>query len=292
MFSMEEMLSKKNQKEALIFLKGKKDGIGGDGMPLSELESYWKINGEKLISELKKGKYVPGIVKCTEIVNNKGKRRVISNLCTMDRFITRLLYQKLRRYINPEFLENSCAYQENKGVLKAVQKVQEYITAGSKYTMEIDLKDYFDMIPHEQLMKQIRERITDDRVLDLIYKYMHCSISQEGEIKEKQKGLVQGNSISTVLSNLYLHSLDQYLQEKNYQWVRFADNINVYCKKEDAIDIYNEVAGYIKENLKLVINEKKSGIYSVMDRIYLGYKFYKYNGKYEAKKYKYQKTEE
>lgn len=292
MFSMEEMLSKKNQKEALIFLKNKKDGMGADGMPLSELESYWKINGEKLISELKKGKYVPGIVKCTEIVNNKGKRRVISNLCTVDRFITRLLYQKLRRYINPEFLENSCAYQENKGVLKAVQKVQEYITAGSKYTMEIDLKDYFDMIPHEQLMKQIRDRITDDRVLDLIYKYMHCSISQDGEIKEKTKGLVQGNSISTVLSNLYLHSLDQYLQEKNYQWIRFADNINVYCKKEEeAISIYNEVSGYIKENLQLAINEKKSGVYPVMDRIYLGYKFYKYNGKYEAKKYKYQKTE-
>lgn len=292
MFSMEEMLSKKNQKEALIFLKNKKDGMGADGMPLSELESYWKINGEKLISELKKGKYVPGIVKCTEIVNNKGKRRVISNLCTVDRFITRLLYQKLRRYINPEFLENSCAYQENKGVLKAVQKVQEYITAGSKYTMEIDLKDYFDMIPHEQLMKQIRDRITDNRVLDLIYKYMHCSISQDGEIKEKTKGLVQGNSISTVLSNLYLHSLDQYLQEKNYQWIRFADNINVYCKKEEeAISIYNEVSGYIKENLQLAINEKKSGVYPVMDRIYLGYKFYKYNGKYEAKKYKYQKTE-
>lgn len=52
--------------------------------------------------------------------------------------------------------------------------------------MEIDLKDYFDMIPHEQLMKQIRDRITDDRVLDLIYKYMHCSISQDGEIKEKR----------------------------------------------------------------------------------------------------------
>lgn len=66
----------------------------------------------------------------------------------------------------------------------------------------------------------------------------------------------------------------------------------MYCKKEDdAISIYNEVAGYIKENLQLAINEKKSGIYTVIDRIYLGYKFYKYNGKYEAKKYKYQKTE-
>lgn len=292
MFSMEEMLSKKNQREALSFLKNKKDGMGADGMPLSELEDYWKINSERICSELKKGKYTPGIIKCTEIINNRGKRRVISNLCTVDRFITRLLYQKLRRYISPEFLENSYAYQENKGILNAVQKVQEYISEGSKYTMEIDLKDYFDTIPHEQTMSLIKERITDDRVVDLIYKYMHCSVSQDNEIKEKKKGLVQGNAISTVLSNLYLHSLDQYLQEKEYKWVRFADNINVYCRKEnDAIRVYNEINIYIKEKLHLTINEKKSGIYSVLDRIFLGYKFYKYNGKYEAKKYKYQKTD-
>ena len=55
MFSMEEMLSKKNQREAFSFLKNKKDGMGADGMPLSELEDYWKINSERICSELKKG---------------------------------------------------------------------------------------------------------------------------------------------------------------------------------------------------------------------------------------------
>ena len=48
MFSMEEMLSKKNQREAFSFLKNKKDGMGADGMPLSELEDYWKINSERI----------------------------------------------------------------------------------------------------------------------------------------------------------------------------------------------------------------------------------------------------
>ena len=49
MFSMEEMLSKKNQREAFSFLKNKKDGMGADGMPLSELEDYWKINSERIV---------------------------------------------------------------------------------------------------------------------------------------------------------------------------------------------------------------------------------------------------
>ena len=292
MFTMEEMLSKRNQREAMTFLQNRKGGFGADGMPLSELENYWKLNEQKISSELKEGSYVPGIIKCTEIINNKGKKRVISNLSTIDRFITRLLYQKIKRYINPEFLENSFAYQENKGILKAVQTVQRFITEGAKYTAEIDLKDYFDTIPHDRMMQLVKARITDERVVDLIYKYIHCNISVDGEIKEKQQGLVQGNAISTVLSNLFLHGLDEYMESQKYMWVRFADNINAYSKKkEEAIQAYNEVSKYIAETLNLTINAKKSGVYPVMDRIFLGYTFYKYNGRYEAKKYKYKKTD-
>ena len=63
MFTMEEMLSKRNQREAMTFLQNRKGGFGADGMPLSELENYWKLNEQKISSELKEGSYVPGIIK-------------------------------------------------------------------------------------------------------------------------------------------------------------------------------------------------------------------------------------
>lgn len=289
---MEEMLSKRNQRDAFQYLNRKKDGYGADGISMAELEDYWKLNKEKVITELKNKIYQPGIVRCTEIVNNKGKRRVISNLSALDRFLSRLLYQKLRRYIEPEFLPCSFAYQENKGVLSAVEKVKEYLEIGCKYVMEIDLKDYFDTIPHEPMLALVNERITDERVTDLIYKYIHCRILQDDKISYKTVGLVQGNAISTVLSNLYLQKLDLYMENCGYLWVRFADNINVYCKNEtDAIACYNEISTFVGDTLNLKINEKKSGVYPVLERIFLGYQFYKYAGQYEARKYKYRKTE-
>lgn len=187
-----------------------------------------------------------------------------------------LRYQKLNRYISPIFLSNSFAYQDNKGVLDAVMKAKEYLSEGYVYVAEIDLKDYFDTIPHDKMMNLIKERIEDDKVINLIYKYMHCNIATDEGVRIKCKGLIQGNPISTILSNLYLHSLDKFMEEKEYKWIRFADNICIYCKNdEECTDVYNIVIGYIKDNLKLFINNKKSGVYKALERPLLGYEFYK-----------------
>lgn len=84
---------------------------------------------------------------------------------------------------------------------------------------------------------------------------MHCNIIDDNKIIEKTKGLVQGNAISTVLSNLYLHHLDLFMEQQEYRWIRFADNIYVYCKKEDeAIAAYNKIADFLCRELELTIN--------------------------------------
>lgn len=292
MFTIEEMLSKRNQRDAFEHFKTKHNGCGADGIPLSDLDEYWRANHQKIEKELKNGTYRPGIIKCTEIINNRGKRRIISTLCTIDSFISRLLFQKLRRYIEPEFLANSFAYQENKGILGAVQKAQAYIGEKAGYVAEIDIKDYFDSVPHDKMMELIEQRISDQQVLNLISKYLHCNITDGDKIIEKTKGLVQGNPISTVLSNLYLHSLDMLMEKSGYQWIRFADNIYVYFNTEEkAVDAYNFLVQYIEKELLLFVNSKKSGIYSVMERPILGYEFYKFKGRIEVRKCKYHRTE-
>ena len=92
MFTLEELFSRENQNRAMENLKTKKDGKGSDGILLSELEEYWLLNKERVYSEIEEGVYVPGVVKCFEIINNIGKRRIVSNLCTLD-----LLEDYLRR---------------------------------------------------------------------------------------------------------------------------------------------------------------------------------------------------
>lgn len=290
MFSIDELFSKRNQKEAFEHFEKKKDSCGVDGIPLSELKEYWALNSEMIIASVKECSYIPGAVKVYEIINGKGKRREISNLNTVDKFISRLLAQKLRRYVEPEFLENSYAYQEGKGILDAVQKARQYMEQGNNVVVEIDLKNYFDSVRIEYLFQLIKNRITDQAVLSLIERYLYCEVMRDEEITKKQEGIVQGNPMSPVLSNLYLHELDLYLQEKGYFWIRFADDINIYTDSvNSANNIYSQTCQLLENSpWRLKINYDKSGVHNNgRARRLLGYEFYVKKQQLEIRKCQY-----
>ncbi len=289
MFSMDELLSKKNQRLAFEHFRTKKDGRGPDEMYLSQLEEYWKINRERIEGELKRGEYQPGIIKMYETVQGQGKRRSIANMNVTDRYITRLLAQKLKRYLEPQFLQNSYAYQDGKGTLDAVLKAKEYVENDNAFVAEIDIKDYFDTIPLDSIMVLLKEKITDEAVLNVIFQYLYCKIDVDNRIFNKMIGLVQGNAISPILSNLYLHSLDTYMEEQGYKWIRFADNIYVYGNtQEEAMKFYSDICSKIRTEYKLEINEKKSGVHEAFNKQFLGYDFYKENGKIDVRKHRYE----
>lgn len=167
MFTLDELFSKRNMSQAFAHLETKRDGCGSDGVPLSELKEYWDLNHERILHEIEEGIFCPGVVKNFEIVNKAGKRRVVSQMCSIDRLICRLLAQKLERYIAPVFLPHSYAYQEGKGVAEAVQQARLYIEQQDNFVAVLDIKDYFDDISQELLMELLREKIEDENILIL-----------------------------------------------------------------------------------------------------------------------------
>lgn len=287
MFTIDEMLSKNNQRLAFEHFATKNDGCGPDGMHVSELEKYWRMNHDQIISDLKNQEYQPGIILIREHMNKTGKRRNIASLNVIDRFITRLLSQKLNRYLAPIFCENSYAYQDSKGVMPAVLKAKEYVELGMRHVIEIDLKNYFDTIPLENLIPEIERYITDEAVLHLIKRYLFCDISFEGKISRKTQGIVQGNAISPILSNLYLNDFDKELDESKLCWIRYADNIYVYMDSyEKALLVYSELTERL-ERRKLTVNKEKSGVFDVSTRSILGYDILIRNKKVDVRKHIY-----
>ena len=190
------------------------------------------------------------------------------------------------------FLPQSYAYQEGKGILQAVTKAKEHAEGGADIVVEVDLKNYFDNISLEKMYGLITNYIRDEHVRFLLKSYLYCKIKTDDRISDKIVGLVQGNSISPILSNLYLHSLDVYFEKQKWNWIRFADNIYIFTKeKAEADQIYNNLCKEIKENHGLNINEKKSGIHKIFERPMLGYVFYKIKNGIEVKKKQYEKRE-
>lgn len=291
MFTIEELFSKKNQKLALCKLQSKKDSSGSDGVLLSEFEEYWKLNKERILDEIKQGIYTPGVVKCFDVISNTGKQRVVSQFCAQDRFIGRLLAQKLERYLKPDSMLYSYAYQEGKSIIDAVQQAKKYMESGDKYVAFVDIKDYFDAISLDKLTKLLKERFTDERVYKLLLKYLYCKIDIDGHIFHKDQGILQGNPISPVLSNYYLNNFDRSMQEKGYHWIRFADNIYVFGDSEEYVaNIYNEICKQLREIYLLKVNKHKSGVFEATSISMLGYDFTIKNGKLEVVKHHYQKS--
>ena len=123
MFSIDELFSKRNQRTAFAHLRTKADSIGANGMRVSDFDEYWRLNHEQIEAEIRNGTYQPSVIKNHEVISGQGKKRVISNLAIVDRFITRLLSQKLKRYIEPMFWPNSFAYDEGCSSIRINQKI-------------------------------------------------------------------------------------------------------------------------------------------------------------------------
>ncbi|HEL9598808.1 TPA: CRISPR-associated endonuclease Cas1 [Streptococcus suis] len=222
------------------------------------------------------------------MLKKSGGKRLISSFSTVDRFILRLLSQKLNRYLDPMFLEHSYAYREGKGVLAAVMQARAYIQEGASYLVEIYLHQYFDTIPLERLYELLTRLFSYQAVLDLLRHYLYCQVSFEGRIVERTKGLIQGSAIGPVLSNLYLLDLDMYMETKGMNWMRFADNIYLFCKRrEEAEALYSDVVSVIETQFSLTINQKKSGVFRALQHRMSGYDFIMKEGEIHCQKHHY-----
>lgn len=277
---IENILSDDNLHEAMQAFDNKTDSCGIDGVRVSELRTFWEANGKKVKQAIYDGSYAPGLIKQYEIVNEKRKKRTISVMNTVDRFIYRALMQEMNKIWEPCFSDNSYAYRENKGIKQAVERAGLFIEQGLEWCVEIDIEKFFDNINQTILLTKLQEYISDSRVLNLLIGYLRCTVINDHIIRQCENGILQGGPISPLLSNIYLNELDHYMDKSGYYFCRFGDDINIYCKSYvDAFEQYQTVKSYLESNEHLKLNIGKSGVYKAINRKYLGYRFSKENGK-------------
>lgn len=76
------------------------------------------------------------------------------------------------------------------------------------------------------------------------------------------------------------------LEERKYCWIRYADNIYIYADSyEESIPIYNEIVRVLTEDMNLIINQDKSGIFNVYKRTILGYDILTHNDRVDVRKH-------
>lgn len=283
---LEQILALENLQMACDHLQKNGNSCGIDGMRLSELPGYLSLNAESLCASIRMGKYEPDMVQEVEVINAKGKIRTISKLTAVDRLILRAINRVLYDVFSADFSLNSHGFQENKGVETAVQQVADYLEQGFPFVVDVDIKEYFDSVDHLVLLKLIKRYDLDENLLLLLQRFLKCRVIRDFEIVTKSRGLIQGSPLSPLLSNLYLHELDLYFDQRGISFCRYADDVKLFVHSlEEGVELLGDVQEFLEEKLHLSINEQKSGVFPAIDRLYLGYRFYRFpDGKIEIKK--------
>lgn len=274
---MEQILSRENLIRALNRVVRNKGSHGVDGMPVQNLRGHVIEHWDTMKVKLLSGTYQPQPVRRVEIPKPDGGVRLLGIPTVMDRFIQQAIAQVLSSIYDPTFSDHSYGFRPNRSAHGAVKKAQGYIADGNRWVVDIDLEKFFDRVNHDKLMGLLAKRIEDKRLLKLIHKYLKTGIMINGVVTDNEEGTPQGGPLSPLLSNIVLDELDKELEKRGHQFVRYADDCNIYVKTPKAGNrVMRSVTSYIEGKLKLKVNGNKSAVDRPWRRKFLGFSFTKH----------------
>ncbi len=271
---MEEICERGNLKQALRQVKGNKGSAGVDGITVNQLTDYLKQHWPVIREQLLSGTYEPKPVRRVEIPKPDGGVRKLGIPTVLDRFIQQVVMQVLQRRWDPTFSEHSHGFRPKRSAHQAIAKAQQYIAAGHRWVVDLDLEKFFDRVNHDKLMAAIARRVTDKRVLRLIGAFLKVGVLENGLVSPAEEGTPQGGPLSPLLSNIVLDELDRELERRKHHFVRYADDCNIYVRSQRAGQrVMTNVTRFLTRRLKLKVNEAKSAVARPVERKFLGFSF-------------------
>jgi len=276
---LEQILSRGNLNAAFKRVKSNKGSHGVDGMQIKELLQYLKTHGESIRQSILKGKFKPNPVRRVEIPKENGKTRPLGIPTVVDRVIQQAIAQKLIPIYEKQFSDSSFGFRPNRSTHDAIRRCQEHITSGYTYVVDMDLEKFFDTVNQSKLIEVLGRTIKDGRVISLIHKYLHAGVIVNHSFKETKEGVPQGGNLSPLLSNVMLNELDKELMSRGHRFVRYADDLMIFCKSKRAAQRrLDNIIPYIEKKLFLRVNKEKTVVDYVGNVKFLGISFYQSKG--------------
>ena len=276
---MEEVVQRGNAKAALKRVRQNKGSPGVDGMTVDELSEYLVENWEAIRKELLAGTYQPRPVKRQEIPKSGGGVRELGIPTVLDRLVQQAILQVLQPRFDPTFSEHSHGFRPGRRAHDAVCEAQRYIQDGRRVVVDVDLEKFFDRVNHDVLMGKLSARIEDKRMLGLIRRYLETGIMANGVVVERVEGTPQGGPLSPLLANVLLDEVDKELEKRGLNFVRYADDLNVYVRSRRAGEDAMQTLRRLYARLRLRVNEAKSAVARPWGRKFLGYSFWVAQGR-------------
>lgn len=259
--------------KAFKAVRRNKGTAGIDKITIAMYESNLDQNLLSLMKDLKTGQYKPKPLRRVHIPKGMGKTRPLG----IPTVKCRIAQEVLRLLISPiferRFHSNSFGFRPGRNCHQAIEKMLQLSREGYRYVVDVDIKGFFDNIPHYLIMESLAAKIADGNILNTIEKLLNSGVMEEGELRPTVKGTPQGGVISPLLANAALDHLDWYLEDQNLQFVHYADDFVVMCKtRVEAEKALELIQNYLR-GMQLEVSPEKTKVCHFTDGFnFLGFK--------------------
>lgn len=225
---------------------------GSDGRSIDEM-SLARI--ETLIASLKDESYQPHPSRRVHIPKKNGKTRPLGIPAFEDKLVQEVVRMILEAIYEGHFETTSHGFRPKRSCHTALLHIQKTFS-GAKWFIEGDIKGFFDNIDHDVLVGILRERISDDRFIRLIRKFLKAGYVEDWTFHNTYSGMPQGGIVSPILANIYLDKLDKYVKE----YIRHFDMGTKRWPGKESNDLANERKRTVRKLKKVKDGTEKAAL--------------------------------
>lgn len=251
-----------------------KGAPGPDGKSIEEVREHLDELLPELVIHLLEGTYRPGAIRRVWIPKAGGGQRGLGIPDVIDRMVQEAVRRVLEPLYEPTFHPSSHGFRPGRSCQTAIAEAVGHVDEGYEWVVDIDLKQFFDRVPHQRLLARLAQRVSDKRVLGLIGRWLKAEVVMPDGVRvSSEQGTPQGGPLSPLLSNIVLDELDIELARRGHRFVRYADDCNIYVRSERAGQrVMASVSEFIAGRLRLEVNRDKSAVARTEERHFVGFR--------------------
>jgi RNA-directed DNA polymerase len=220
---------------------------GVDAVSIERFAEQERDNLYKLWNRMSSGSYFPGAVRAVEIPKDHGAGvRVLGVPNTVDRIAQTAAAMLLEEKLEPIFHQDSYGYRPGRSAHDALAVARKRCWK-QNWVLDLDVRAFFDSVPHDLLLKAVAHHTDERWVLLYIERWLTAPMQMaDGTLVAREKGTPQGSPISPLLANLFMHyAFDKWMDREHpgSPFERYADDAVIHCDTEaQARDLWAALA--------------------------------------------------